>query len=414
MRRSAAFAAGNIAVGNSAAFLPTILDLIQSDDKKRYLALQALKEVIVHSTPDALASTSDTLWTPLFDNCEAQEEGTRNVAADCLGQLTVINPAKYLPQLQARLSSSSHHTRATVIAALRFTFTNDSTTYDELLAPLIVEFFKLMHDSDLGVRRLALSSLNSAAHNKPYLVRTHLDTLLPELYAQTEVDESLIRMVEMGPFKHKVDDGLDIRKTAYECMHTLLDSCLDDIDLDAYLSRVVAGLGDEEEVKKLCYVMLAKMAHVAPTVVTQRASSLLLSRRRRDLGERDKRRRPCDSAARRPRRDGPVVRADARHRPQGQRRQAGGRAHPRAPEERRALPRTPQQARVAWCVPPSFLACSLERGDADSCVWCSCACACAAATPKFSNFVDTTVATGKMAAEVRSFSLVVLGRAPRG
>ncbi|KPV73776.1 uncharacterized protein RHOBADRAFT_54955 [Rhodotorula graminis WP1] len=270
VRRSAAFAAGNIAVGNSSAFLPTILELIQSDDKKRYLALQALKEVIIHSTPEALASTSDTLWTPLFENCEAQEEGTRNVAADCLGQLTVINPAKYLPQLQARLSSSSHHTRATVIAALRFTFTNDSTTYDELLAPLIVEFFKLMHDSDLGVRRLALSSLNSAAHNKPHLVRSHLDTLLPELYAQTEIDTSLIRMVEMGPFKHKVDDGLDIRKTAYECMHSLLDTCLKDIDLNAYLSRIIAGLADEEEVKKLCYVMLSKMAHVAPTAVTQR------------------------------------------------------------------------------------------------------------------------------------------------
>ena len=45
VRRSAAFAAGNIAVGNPDAFLPTILQLIQGDDKKRYLALQALKEV---------------------------------------------------------------------------------------------------------------------------------------------------------------------------------------------------------------------------------------------------------------------------------------------------------------------------------------------------------------------------------
>jgi cullin-associated NEDD8-dissociated protein 1 len=63
-----------------------------------------------------------------------------------------------------------------------------------------------------GVRRLALSSLNSAAHNKPHLVRDHLSTLLPELYSQTEIDQSLIRLVEMGPFKHKVDDGLDIRK----------------------------------------------------------------------------------------------------------------------------------------------------------------------------------------------------------
>ena len=49
VRRSAAFAAGNIAVGNPTTFLPTILQLIQGDDKKRYLALQALKEVSPHS-----------------------------------------------------------------------------------------------------------------------------------------------------------------------------------------------------------------------------------------------------------------------------------------------------------------------------------------------------------------------------
>lgn len=106
-------------------------------------------QVIIHSSADSLAAISDTLWTPLFDNCQAQDEGTRNVAADCLGQLTVLNPAKYLPQLQARLSNESRHTRATVIAAIRFTFTNESSSYDELLAPLIVEFFKLIHDSDL-------------------------------------------------------------------------------------------------------------------------------------------------------------------------------------------------------------------------------------------------------------------------
>lgn len=41
------------------------------------------------------------------------------------------------------------------------------------------------------------------------------------------VQKELIREVEMGPFKHTVDDGLDIRKAAFECMYTLLDACLD-------------------------------------------------------------------------------------------------------------------------------------------------------------------------------------------
>lgn len=60
-------------------------------------------------------------------------------------------------------------------------------------------------------------------------------------------------------------------------MHTLLDTCLKDIDIHEYLRRVLGGLKDEEEVKKLCYLMLVKLAEVAPTAVTQRQSLLPLS-----------------------------------------------------------------------------------------------------------------------------------------
>lgn len=58
-------------------------------------------------------------------------------------------------------------------------------------------------------------------------------------------------------------------------MHTLLDTCLKEIEIHEYLKRVLGGLSDEEEVKKLCYLMLVKLAHIAPTAVTQRKFSLL-------------------------------------------------------------------------------------------------------------------------------------------
>ena len=45
--------------------------------------------------------------------------------------------------------------------------------------------------------------LSGAAHNKPWLVADQLEGVLPRLYAQTVVDESLIRIVDLGPFKHR-------------------------------------------------------------------------------------------------------------------------------------------------------------------------------------------------------------------
>jgi hypothetical protein len=72
------------------------------------------------------------------------------------------------------------------------------------------------------VRRLALSALNSAARTKAYLIRDHLQTLLPTLYQETVIKPDLIRTVQMGPWTHKVDDGLEARKTAYETLYTLV------------------------------------------------------------------------------------------------------------------------------------------------------------------------------------------------
>jgi hypothetical protein len=84
--------------------------------------------------------------------------------------------------------------------------------------------------------------LNAAAHNKPALVVEHLRQALPLLYAQTVIDESLIRIVDLGPFKHKIDDGLELRKAAFECMDVVFESCPDNIDYAEFMGPLQSGL----------------------------------------------------------------------------------------------------------------------------------------------------------------------------
>lgn len=64
---------------------------------------------------------------------------------------------------------------------------------DPLLKQSIGHFLKALEDPDMNVRRVALVAFNSAAHNKPSLVRDLLDSVLPKLYAETNIKVSFGR-----------------------------------------------------------------------------------------------------------------------------------------------------------------------------------------------------------------------------
>ena len=119
------------------------------------------------------------------------------------------------------------------------------------------------------------------------MIRDHLQVLLPSIYQETIVKHELIRTVQMGPWQHKVDDGLEARKTAYETLYTLvstpkrrldrikyhktqLDTCLPKLDLNEFLKHVLVGLADSsDEIKVICHMMLFRLSQVAPTAVAQ-------------------------------------------------------------------------------------------------------------------------------------------------
>jgi len=62
---------------------------------------------------------------------------------------------------------------------------------DPLLRQNMGSFLEALHDEDLNVRRVALVAFNSAAHNKPSLIRDLLQSVLPHLYRETKVRVSM-------------------------------------------------------------------------------------------------------------------------------------------------------------------------------------------------------------------------------
>jgi len=222
--------------------------------------LHALKELI-GSGQAQLAQNVEQMLPRLFEFAERDEEGVRNVVAECLGKLAAVAPDAVVPQLEARLAHASPLTRAAVVNSLRFTLTEyaGGLPIPAVLLGSLRKFLATLQDADLKVRRGALLALNCVSHNKPAAVRELLAELLPMLYEETRKKPELVHQVDLGPFKHTVDDGLELRKAAFETMDTLLDGCPDRLELAQFIVHLVDGLKDDHDIRLLCHIMLRKL-----------------------------------------------------------------------------------------------------------------------------------------------------------
>lgn len=274
VKLAAAIALGRAGAGNVKTYLPQVLDAMSQG--RQYLLLHSVKELLQHSAAeDEIRPYTAKLWEQIINS--GQTEDNKVVSAECIGRLATIDPAAYLPQLQTFLRNPNPTVRGMVITALRYIFSDTDDAYNAHLQSCIVPMLSAMlADDNLENQRLSLSAFNSAFHNKPDLVLPHLSELLPYAMSATVVRPELIREVQMGPFKHKVDDGTDIRKSAYETLYALLDDpgSRSRLDMSAFYDRIVAGIADEHEIKILCCLVLSKLLTIAPTESVRRLDTL--------------------------------------------------------------------------------------------------------------------------------------------
>ncbi|GKA95741.1 cullin-associated NEDD8-dissociated protein 1 [Tanacetum coccineum] len=250
IKSAASYALGNIAVGNLPKYLPFILNQIDNQQKETI----------------PIAS--------FFERGDSSTvQGVRNVVAEYLGKIALIKPLKLVPALKERTTSPAAFTNATVVVSVKYSIVERPEKIDSVLYPEISSFLMLIKDQDREmiilslhrldflnvnklmqhVRRAAVLALSIAGHNKPNLIKGLLPELLPLLYDQTIIKNS---SVDLGPFKHTVDDGLELRKAAFECVDTLLDNCLDQLNPSSFIVPYLkSGLDDHYDVKMPCRLM---------------------------------------------------------------------------------------------------------------------------------------------------------------
>jgi len=278
---AAAYALGRAAAGNVGVSLPVILAALQVEDGHHYLILTSLKEML-SSEKVCQSYASDqlgTVLTPLFKFAAVDEEGIRTMCAECLGALACLgsdgNDVLVFMKEQMELHSGKHEAEDiricwTIANAMKFIITSGKVL--DKVAEVMPSFLGLLTEQNLNLRAAALQMVYAAVHHSPVIISSLMKTLvLPTLYELVEFKS--IRTVDLGPFKHKIDDGLPLRKTALSIFATALENCPSSLDIPDFMLKLAFALGDVEDIQLQAHQIVCSMcgrhsAAIVPAVAS--------------------------------------------------------------------------------------------------------------------------------------------------
>src|SRR5690606_8165339 len=117
--------------------------------------------------------------------------------------------------------SQNNLIRATIVKSFKYGGAKDTD-------PMVLEFcvsdlINMVRDPDLTVKKNALEGLNAIVHNQPLILRNEIEKLQEVVLFETTIKPELITEVDLGPFKHKNDEGIPIRKAAYGLIDSLVE-----------------------------------------------------------------------------------------------------------------------------------------------------------------------------------------------
>eukprot|EP00934_Nitzschia_sp_Nitz4_P009374 Nitzschia sp. Nitz4//scaffold383_size13514//5188//9241//NITZ4_008976-RA/size13514-augustus-gene-0.1-mRNA-1//1//CDS//3329549939//9364//frame0 len=285
LKNAAAYALGRAAVGTQSVFLPIIVDSLKdANQKKQYLLLSALRGFIQssyqHSGGEGVASTIPVILPHLQNHFSDAEESVRTMVAECLGSLTCMQPQLMLEKLAGLVekhvaveapngtvdpadttSKKNAYVCWTIATSIKLAIAGkvDSTQMMAQMPTLL----KLLEVKELSARNASLLMVYSAVHHMPQVVVGLLkDQIIPTLYEVAGF--KLERKVDLGPFTHKVDDALPLRKATFSIFATCLENMPGNLDIAAFMPVLAKALGDVEDVQLQAHQIVIAMCSRQP------------------------------------------------------------------------------------------------------------------------------------------------------
>eukprot|EP00914_Ancora_sagittata_P008123 GHVO01016008.1.p1 GENE.GHVO01016008.1~~GHVO01016008.1.p1 ORF type:complete len:1276 (+),score=253.79 GHVO01016008.1:335-3829(+) len=290
-----AAALGCVAAGGanySFKAIKTEIEAIRGVDA-RYTVLCALREYInqkltVDGPSPPMSQVSPPMsQIPQFDTAQvldvlvsasaSEDENERHVAGVCLGQLLgyQYTSTDLYVVIEGLIKDSNPLIVTTAVAAMRNAATRPHALRRGMIRSMRDHVMDLLHHGERPVRKMAWATLAVLATVPDVLEESVRTLMLTCAKEDIQMRKNLIREVDLGPFKHKVDDGIPLRKVVYQTLSASIKAS--NITLDhviEYLDIAATGFSDIEDIQTLCCYMMIDISTSKPHIVAQRTDFL--------------------------------------------------------------------------------------------------------------------------------------------
>jgi cullin-associated NEDD8-dissociated protein 1 len=241
VQHSAAYCLGHFGVCPNKFYMQYILSKLKSNE---YFFIIAMYEMIIIFDIGLDTETINTCWDLLLAIDVSKLEGS-SMVSDAIGKLVILQPEL----LESLINNLQFQERRIVsISSFRYVVLHSDSTLNTILYPNILPILNNLQSDDLEVTKATLDTLQALTLKKPRLIMNMLSDLLPMVYNHLIFNKEHLTVVQMGPFQHKADKGLECRKIAYELFHALLTNAKDVIDLAVFIEKVLVGLSDPSNI----------------------------------------------------------------------------------------------------------------------------------------------------------------------
>jgi len=298
---SAAYSLGSLAVGNTVLYLPSILKHLDPSSKehhKQHLLLTSLREMITKHVDYNLvfeATEAQNVLTLLASFASSERDGVRLLVSECLGGLLSCTSNGDVYDCMAALAKKNagkgneefkykdsgdawredddqSRICCTMLNSLRFYVSSKGLKVKSAMG-MMVDFVMLLQDDNLSVLEMALKLVAAALHHHPKLCDGLWDSILPMVYECSK--RKIVREIDLGPFKHKIDDALVLRKETTKIFSTMLDQCPKQLNLATFFDILHFMLSDDEDVKLGAHAIVINLCRTNPTEISGSAEALV-------------------------------------------------------------------------------------------------------------------------------------------